>query len=379
MSAVRLPTVALVAHAVHDRGGMERAVFELVRRGSGRYRFVVVANDVDERIRSLVEWRRVAVPMRPFPLAYSLFGIVAALRLRRLRVDLVHTVGAVVPQRADISTIQFCHAGAVAAAERLAPAGGSLLRRANTALTRMLSLAAERWCFRPQRVRRFAAVSTGVAAELTRHYPGVDVRLTPNGVDAERYRPDDAMRRAVRAEAGVGSDAVVALFVGGDWERKGLRVAIEAVSRARASIELWVVGHGPAARFARLAVERGVEARFFGARRDTERFFQAADVFVLPTLYETFSLVAYEAAASGLPVVAPPVHGIDELVGDDEAGLVVERDADAIAAALDRLAADPELRARLGGEGRRRAASYGWERSVESVLDVYDELLGHAR
>ena len=94
------------------------------------------------------------------------------------------------------------------------------------------------------------------------------------------------------------------LFVGGDWDRKGLGVAIEAVSlvRQRTPIRLWVVGRGESGRFEQLAERLGVgdHVRFFGPRADTERFYQAADIFVLPTEYETFSLVAYEAAASSL-------------------------------------------------------------------------------
>ena len=62
------PTVALVAHGIHDRGGMERALYELVRRTHDRYRFVVLASELDERLHPSVEWQRIRVPMRPIPL-----------------------------------------------------------------------------------------------------------------------------------------------------------------------------------------------------------------------------------------------------------------------------------------------------------------------
>ena len=62
--------------------------------------------------------------------------------------------------------------------------------------------------------------------------------------------------------------------------------------------------------------------RFLGYRVDVERVYQAADIFVLPTAYETFCRAAHEAAACGLPVVAPPVPGIRELIGEDEAGIL---------------------------------------------------------
>jgi glycosyltransferase involved in cell wall biosynthesis len=200
--------------------------------------------------------------------------------------------------------------------------------------------------------------------------------VTPNGVDVDRYRPDERVRRLLRTEEGVASGDLVALFVGGDWDHKGLAVAIEGIAgtaeRGDDSLRLWVVGRGDQDRFAALAKSLGIgdAVRFFGPRSDTERFYQAADLFVLPTLYETFSIATYEAAACGLPVVATPVSGIGDLVRDD-AGFLVDRTSDQVAEALHRLAADPSLRRRMGEAGRRRAQTFTWGRSVDSVLALY--------
>jgi UDP-glucose:(heptosyl)LPS alpha-1,3-glucosyltransferase len=371
--------VALVAHGVHGAGGMERAFAELVRRAGEEVDFVVLAAELGEDLRPLVEWQRICVPKRPIPLKIVVFAVRAGLRLRRVEVDLVHTLGAIVPNRADLAAVHFCHAGLRAATGRLSPESAPPLRRLNTSLARLLALAAERWCYRSPRLRLFGAVSPGVARELERHYPGIPTVLTPNGVDAERFAPSAAARSQLREQEGVSANEVVVLFVGGDWARKGLGVAIEAVAAAgsAAPLRLWVVGSGDEARLGALAKRVGIadQLRFFGVRVDTERFFQAADIFVLPTLYETFSLVAYEAAAAGLPIVATRVSGIDELVGG-EAGLLVERTAQSVGEALARLAADPELRSQLGAEGRRRALRFGWEQSAASILAAYERLLG---
>jgi glycosyltransferase involved in cell wall biosynthesis len=177
----------------------------------------------------------------------------------------------------------------------------------------------------------------------------------------------------------------VALFVGGDWHRKGLAVAIHGLAAAQlphsGRLQLWVVGRGDQHRFADLARAAGVgdRVRFFGQPAEAERFYQAADIFVLPSLYEGFSLVALEAAACGLPVVATRVGFIEELVGDEEAGLIVPRTPAAVGTALARLAGDPALRARQGAVARRRAQSYTWSRSAHGVLDLYDQLLGAGR
>lgn len=375
------PSVALVAHGIHEHGGMERAFFELVRLAHRDFRFVVFAEELAPELRPLVDWRRIRVPRRPIPLKFACFFVLAGLGLRRASVDLVHTMGAVVPNRADVACVQFCHAGFATAVGRRALEGRPPVRRINTALARALGLAAERWWFGTARVRALAAVSPGVRRELERHYPGVSTELTPNGVDLHRFRPDAGMRAQVRREAGVGDDDVVALFVGGDWDHKGVAVAIRGLAEARRvgapRLWLWVVGRGDEQRFRAIARRAGVEdaVEFVGPQRETDRFYQAADVFILPSLYETFSLVAHEAAASGLPVVATRVSGIVDLVGEDQAGILVDRMPRAVGDALARLASDPALRARLGEEGRRRAQGYSWARSVAAVRDVYRRLL----
>jgi UDP-glucose:(heptosyl)LPS alpha-1,3-glucosyltransferase len=228
-------------------------------------------------------------------------------------------------------------------------------------------------------VTTFAAVSDGVRKELLRHYPGIVVQVTPNGVDLDRFHPDAYARADVRRSTGV-ADEPVAVFVGGDWIRKGLAVGMQALAGVRArgiDLRLWVIGAGDEARFSTLALQLGVGSAvsFFGSRDDVERFLAAADVFILPSQYEAFSLVTLEAAASGLPVIMPAINGACELVGDNEAGLLVEPTADTLVAALARLADDTDLRGRLARQARKRAMLYGWDASIGAVTQVYASLL----
>lgn len=372
----RRPRLALVAHGIHDGGGMERAFAELVRRAHRDFHIVVVARDLAPELRPLVDWERVRLPARPVPLLLVWFFVAAGIRVRRSRADIVHTMGAIVPNRCDIATVQFCHAGYREATGALAPPDAPRLRRLNTMVARRLALAGEHWCYRSGRARVLAPVSEGVGRELRSHYPGPRIAVTPNGVDADRFRPDVAARRGLRAEEAVGDEEIIALFVGGDWDRKGLAVAIESLALTKARPRLWVVGRGDDRRFAALARKHGVadRVRFFGPRHDTERYYQAADVFVFPTLYEAFPLVVLEAAASGLAIVATPVNGVEELIGDD-AGFLVRRDADAVASALSELAADGDTRRRMGEAARRRCAEYTWDDVVGRVLALYGELV----
>jgi glycosyltransferase involved in cell wall biosynthesis len=382
VSEEKRPVVALVAHEVHDEGGMERAFAELVRRGHDDVDFVVIAARVQDDLRSLVRWERVHAVMRPGPVRLASFAALARLAVRRTRPDLVHALGAIVPGNVDLATVQFCHA---AYAELEAPeARPSPARGMNRWAYRSMALAAERTCFRAQRTRMLAPVSPGVRRELDRHYPDLPSRITPNGVDVELFKPDPDQRVVVRRANHAHDDDVVALFVGGDWERKGLSVALQAVAIARsegARMKLWVVGRGDAERQRRWAADLGVGSHisFFPPERLPVRFFQGADVFLFPTSYETFSLVAYEAAACELPVIAPIVSGIEDLIGDGTTGIPADRRPETVAAALTALAGSRELRQRLGAAGRRRAMEYGWDRSVACVLAAYDELLSASR
>jgi UDP-glucose:(heptosyl)LPS alpha-1,3-glucosyltransferase len=375
---VRRTRVALLAHAVTDEGpmagGMERACVELVRRGLGEFEFVIVADELAPDLRGSVEWRRVRLPRRPSLLRVITFAARGGLALRSVDADVRHSVGAIVPNRVDLATVHHCHRGFQARTGRRAPRGAPPLRRANTAVHRLVAQSGERWVYRPTRVRRLAAVSAGVAEELREHFPAVDVALTPNGVDVDRFRPDGVARAQLRAEHGVADDGLVALFVGGDWAHKGVGLAADAVERLRKGgvpLELWVVGEGDPRGYARDGV------RFFGVRGDVERFYAAADMFVLPSEYETFSLAAYEAAATGVPVVATSVSGITELVAAG-GGVVVDRTAASVADGLGRLAGDAALRRALGDGARAWATRFGWDASAESTFELYRQLAGAA-
>jgi glycosyltransferase involved in cell wall biosynthesis len=143
--------------------------------------------------------------------------------------------------------------------------------------------------------------------------------------------------------------------------------------------ELWVVGSGDTERLRSIAVRHDVvdAVKLFGPRADVERFYKAADLFVLPSLYEAFSLVLLEAAASGLPIITTAVHGVDEL-NAGRGVLVVDRTAEAVAKAISDLRADPKRMTRLSQAGRAQALSYTWASSVESILRIYGDLVAES-
>jgi glycosyltransferase involved in cell wall biosynthesis len=111
-----------------------------------------------------------------------------------------------------------------------------------------------------------------------------------------------------------------------------------------------------------------------GVSRDVAPLFQVADALVFPTSYEAFPLVALEAAASGLPILATPVNGVRELVSDGVNGFLISADPRDIAGRLRMLAEDPALRERLGQAARDAALEYSWEKMVERHHRLYSSL-----
>lgn len=368
------PRVALVAYAVQHRSTAPSVLAEHIRRLREEVDFVVISTWLDDRLRPLVEWRRVPfVSFESMRSAAASFFVRAARELHGVRADLVHATLALIPNRVDIASVQWSHA---ALAELDPPAGVQerALRRA--------AVAVERWCY--GRARVLTAASHGSRARLERLYPGVPVLLTPNGVDRSRFRPDDEARIAMRAELGLAADEVVALFVGTfasspRGRAKRLAVAIEAFAaacrRGPAPSQLLVAGSGDVAAYRTLADRLGVadRVRFLGFSGRPEDLYRAADILVQPSIYENLSLSALEAAASALPLVARRVDGTEELLAAG-AGLAAESVADA-ATALGRLVEDAALRRRLGEAGREASAAYTWDASAASVLAVYRRLL----
>jgi UDP-glucose:(heptosyl)LPS alpha-1,3-glucosyltransferase len=109
------------------------------------------------------------------------------------------------------------------------------------------------------------------------------------------------------------------------------------------------------------------------------RVYAAGDAFVLPTAYETFSLVTFEAAACGLPLLVTRVHGVEELLQDGHNGWFIARDPHDIARRLEQLRSDSELARGMGLRAREAAAAYSWDAMADGYMSVYAEVADRAR
>jgi glycosyltransferase involved in cell wall biosynthesis len=229
------------------------------------------------------------------------------------------------------------------------------------------------------RFRRYVALSERVVQELQQYYgvPRDRIVVIPNGVNLDRFTSEPDDRNATRAGLGVAADAPMLLFAGHEFDRKGLAYAIDALAAlGRPDARLVVAGAGQAAPHATHARRLGVEQQvlFLGARSDLPQLYRAADAFVFPTAYESFSLTCMEAMACGLPVFATAVGGIEDYLRDGVNGRAIARDGLAIAEALTPMLGDPALRRRFREGALATASGYGWPSIAERYRVVLEEV-----
>jgi phosphatidylinositol alpha 1,6-mannosyltransferase len=202
-----------------------------------------------------------------------------------------------------------------------------------------------------------------------------DVWLWGRGVDTARFDP--ARRSAeIRARLAPGGE-LIAGYVGRLAPEKHVEV-LAGITRLP-GVRLVIVGAGPAEEALRQQLPGAV---FLGERRGDElaAIYASLDVFVHSGPYETFGQTLQEAAASGLPVVAPAAGGPLDLVEDGVTGyLVPPGDPDAFAAAVARLSADPQARAAFGEAGRRKVLGRSWAALTEELIGHYAAVLGRRR
>ena len=242
-------------------------------------------------------------------------------------------------------------------------------------------------------IHRYIAVSKDLCHWMVNSIgiPGKRVRQIYNGVDREKFFPRSGSR-PMHAPAGfLPAGGLLLGTVGRLAEVKDqssllhalhLLVADNAALRSR--LRLLIVGDGPLfANLQRLAEELGIADLVWmpGDREDVPELLRMMDIFVLPSLAEGVSNTILEAMASGLPVVATHTGGNPELVEDGQNGyLVPVGDPALLAKAIATMIAEPELIRAMGSCAYEKVAEkFNWDRTVESYLSVYDELLAIER
>ncbi|RMG16336.1 MAG: glycosyltransferase family 1 protein [Planctomycetota bacterium] len=278
--------------------------------------------------------------------------------------------------------------------ESRSAAGDDRLRRADPdGLHRKQLLAIEKRRYTPGAARKVIAPSRAAAERLRQRYalPEETLTVLPNGVDTERFRPENCARyrQEYRERVVCPQEAFVVLCAGNGFRRRGVPALVEAARAIRErgglpggrELRIAVVGHDTQRSEQRLLAEaraRGVGGalKLYGEQPLSERWLAMADVAALPSRFDPFADSVLEAMATGLPVIASCEVGAAELIEDGRNGLLLHdrSDAQALADRILRLASDPEGAARMGAEARRTAEAHAYDRHVEALLALYEEV-----
>jgi UDP-glucose:(heptosyl)LPS alpha-1,3-glucosyltransferase len=366
--------IALVVHDFSRRLGHGRYTVELAERFRRDHEVHVFANTVDSAdTGSLTVHRVPAIRANALTTILS-FPIPATARVGR-DWDVIHAQG-LTSLRFNVVTAHICNA-AWARAQRTSTVARTWRQRAFEKVVTSLEGA----MYRRSTNAEVIAISSQLKSELAHYYARHDdVSVIHHGVDSAHFQPhgpNGAPRS--RRELMLDDDGLLTLFVGD--LRKGGAVALDILSRVPAIRLVMVSGSDPEPYRARAAL-LGVSDRvtFRAAVRDLTPYYGAADIFLFPSPYDAFGMVALEAMASGLPVITSRQAGVSELIRDGDDGFVVASatDGETFATRVTRLCQDRHAREAMGRAARKTAEAHSWDSVARETMKVYERALARA-
>jgi glycosyltransferase involved in cell wall biosynthesis len=351
----------------------------MLRALGAEHEFTVFAVEFDNPNPEKIRFIRVPSPTRPLALLFVVYHFMAPLCycLYRLRggakPDLVQALESNLGF-GDLLYSHFCHG--MYLKHHWKKSGARGLRGAFRWLDHELHAWMERFTY--PRAKYVVVPSRGLARELKEEFPYIEDKLTvlPNPISLDRLQvPPDFDRQAFRHSLGIDEQDLVGLFVAlGQFERKGLPLLMQALGTpGMERFKLIVVG-GESDLIARFGAnyQLGDRVKFVGMQSDVRPYLWSSDVFVFPSLYETFSLVTYEAAASGLPIVVSQLYGVEDLLVDGDNGFLIETSVAGVRTGLERiLNLSPDDRYAMGQRARLAASACSEEHFVDAWRAFY--------
>ncbi|GAX86872.1 conserved hypothetical protein [Lebetimonas natsushimae] len=197
-------------------------------------------------------------------------------------------------------------------------------------------------------------------------------KVIGHGVDLEKFYPNEKIKKNLRKKYNIPNEKFVLLLSGHDYERKGLEYVIKALKLLPDDIILVVTGKGDIEPYLALAKKLSVYDRvyYLGLLNDVREGYWLSDVFVLPTSYEGWGLVATEAMGCGLPVLISKVGGVKDYLIDGYNGLAIERDEYNIAKKVLYIKNNQSIYNNIRKNGIETAKKYNWENVAKKYLEV---------
>ncbi len=364
--------VALVVHDFNLNFGQGRYSVEIVRRLAQRCRLTVIANTFGVPPIPGVEYCQVpAYRGHAFTTVLSFIPL-AERAVRKTRCDLIHGQG-ITCWNVDIVTGHICNA---------ARARASAATHVRSRWFMRLIIPLERAFYRQRRARHLISISRVLEREIQSEYqwqrPSTVIH---HGTDTAVFRPAvDAEEKArLRRRFLIPQSAWCWLFMG--EAIKGLKQAIRLLPNFPGA-QLLVVSRSDFTPYRRLAETTAVADRvvFHGFESHPEEAFRVADVFVYPSDYDPFGMVASEAMATGIPVVLGQDIGAAELVQHGHNGMLCDPSQNAsIRQALETIAADPALAHQMGRLARSTILGVSWDHCANRTYAVYERVYEELR
>lgn len=359
-----------------SKGGLERyTIFlsrELLRRG---HEVHVFANKWQEE--SGITYHYVPVFRFSSPGKNLSFAYFCSREIAKLRFDAVQSMERILYQdiyRAsdELNPIQM-----------MMRYPNAMVRRLKAMGPRRLVLGyLERRIFLGDGCKMVLSLSHMVKRHIIQHY-GTNpdkIEVIYNGVNHSRFHPGvrEEHRAPVREENGIGEDEIALLFISNDHRRKNLSLLLAAMRQLKKSphFRLLVAGNDNPRPYRKWVRQNGLERQvlFLGSRRNIERYYAAADIFVFPTHYDTFGNVCLESMACGLPLIASDTCGGSELIQEGKNGYILRtQDPQELAERILSLE-DLSTRQAMGAAATKTAAVYTMERHLSQLINLYEKL-----
>ncbi len=229
--------------------------------------------------------------------------------------------------------------------------------------------------------RRIMTNSRLVRDQVIRHYGVRPDRISViyNSVDGARFHPGvrERFREETRNRFGVREADLLLLFISNNFKLKNLDGVIRAMALSGAdNLKLMAIGTDNPRPYQQAALKQGLADRvlFLGPQKEIERFFGAADVFIMPSRYDAFANVCLEAMACGLPTITSRTNGSSEPIQSGQNGIVLNGlEAAEMADAVNALRSSTE-QGRMGRAAARTAREFTPEKHMAQVLRLYEEI-----
>ena len=242
-------------------------------------------------------------------------------------------------------------------------------------------LAIEKFVFSPGNYKKIIAISEMVKHDIQRHYlvPDENIIVIYNGVSLEKFHPSNKAlhRKTIRKWINIPEDAPLVLTVGSGFQRKGLKGLVQSLEHLKNDTwHLLAIGRGNWNRYRTFAPKAIWERMVHLPEvKDIEKYYAAADVFVLPSIYEPFGNANLEALATGLPIVVSRNSGAAELVTHKENGLILQNPGNPREIAMNlNFLNDPDIREGIGRRARMLAKEFSQEKNTREMLNLYKSL-----